>query len=175
MTDFPLAEILHPVFGRGPVEAAEVAAVGSQASSQSIRLFTELSRQLIDESATNAILRMVEMTSPIELTSSTFVAFVSGLLENERARSLALGSVYAVRVREPPWFRLDSAHLEPDLVSGVEVGSMLGDSIERSSVESIRRSLEVIAANASVIELTLGHVGSRLRVLTFRITDPRPT
>lgn len=158
MTEISPTDFLYPLLPRNPIDLARVSEVGD-----------DIAQQLLDSAVSESLLTVGFTNHQIQLDPSVFVAFVSNLLEQVRGRSIAPGSIYAVRVRDPPWFRLEKSEMEAGLVPGIEVGSLLGDDLANTDPAGVRRSLQMIAARSTIVEVALGHVGTERRVLTFRL------
>src|SRR5487761_865975 len=144
MNEASPADFLNPLFPRNQIDIG-VAVIGSTTSAASVRRIQDLGQQSLDLASADSLLTVGVGTEPIQVGPAVFVAFVSSLLEQVRGRSLARGSVYAVRVRDPVWFHLEKNEIEEGLVPGIEVGSLLGDGLALATPEDVLRTLEVLA------------------------------
>lgn len=169
MSEFPPAEVLAPNLSDTMFDPGFWS---REFGSRTIATIRAIAQQALGSVSGAALQAFGAGEGPVVVSRSEFVLFVGSFLERVRTRAMAPNSLYAIRVRDPPWFSVLPSELIGPVVAGTEVGSLLGEDLVLADTAEVTRSLVVLAERARDLEVTLGHVAGARRVLRLRLSDP---
>lgn len=166
--DFPPVDVLSPVLEHNALSEKVLGNLSKLAVDRGLKEVGLIGVQL-DEMTADSLALLQLPTPVLDVSQEEFIDFVTGIVEKLRSRSLAPGSIYAIRVRVPSWFDFSDEERRLPHVPGAEVGSMLGPDILGATDPAIVASLRAFARGADEVEVALGHSQGHTSVIMLRL------